>query len=131
MNLYQSKSKVSLENYICNLYSILAFHKIPKINILTKCVIGTLFKENVTYWHDVFFSETFKTEIIIKPFFFSLILLCVISLNWRRCTTRIDKRGILNKTNFLEMVKNVALKIREPNSCTQFVHLNCKSGQLA
>ena len=26
-------------------------------------------KEDFTYWHDFFFSETLKTEIIIKPFF--------------------------------------------------------------
>ena len=25
-------------------------------------------KEDFTYWHDFFFSETLKTEIIIKPF---------------------------------------------------------------
>ena len=33
--------------------------------------ISALFKENITYWHDAFFSEILKTEIIIKTFFFS------------------------------------------------------------
>ena len=33
---------------------------------ITHCGISTLIKQNVTYWHNVFFSETLKTEIIIK-----------------------------------------------------------------
>ena len=130
MNLYFKVQGFTWKLYL-QFIQHTSFPQSTKDYYINNCAIGALFKENVTYWHDVFFSETFKTEIIIKPFFFSLILLCVIWLNWRRCTTRIDKRGILNKTNFLEMVKNVAQKIREPNSCTQFVHLNCKSGQLA
>ena len=33
---------------------------------ITHCGISTLIKQNVTYWHSVFFSETLKTETIIK-----------------------------------------------------------------
>ena len=36
--------------------------------------ISKLFKENVSYWLRVFFSETLKTEIIIEPFSSSIIV---------------------------------------------------------
>ena len=33
---------------------------------ITHCGISTFIKQNVTYWHNVFFSDTLKTETIIK-----------------------------------------------------------------
>ena len=33
---------------------------------ITHCGFSTLIKQNVTHWHNVFFSETLETETIIK-----------------------------------------------------------------
>ena len=42
---------------------------ISNINSITHCYISMKVKEDFTYWNDFLFSETLKTEIIIKSFF--------------------------------------------------------------
>ena len=93
------------------MYSILAFHKIPKINISTVALSERYLGKLVTYRHDVFLSETFKTELF---FFTNPTVPHLTKLASIAQLLIIDNRGILNKKNLLEMAKNVAQKIREP-----------------
>ena len=104
------------------IFAICQYTSFPKnisnINNVTHCYISVKVKEDFTYWHDFFFSETLKTEIIIKPFFIKplaifspttkcglLIFTELHSADFPLMAQHIISGGILYKTNLSARIK--------------------------